>query len=100
VLKKSVVTDGQQHLLACLTLNARGLHQPVWSGSAYLSCVYHSAAGAEMIRPAVQRGLEEGATAANLRPTLSGYQYLFKADLPGARALLERFGPSPRKGTP
>jgi hypothetical protein len=53
-----------------------------------------------LILAAVQRGLEEGATAADLRQTLPGYQHLFKSDLPGARALLERFGPSPRKGTP
>src|SRR5262249_31339338 len=94
------VTDGQEHLLAFLTSDARGLYQAVWSGSAYLSWVYHSAVGAEVILAAVQRGLEEGAMAADLRQTLSGYQYLFKSDLPGARALLERFGPSPRKGTP
>jgi sugar-specific transcriptional regulator TrmB len=96
----NVVTDGQEHLLAFLTSDARGLHQAVWSGSAYLSWVYHSAVGAEAILAAVHRGLEEGATAADLRQTLSGYQYLFKSDLPGARALLERFGSSPRKGTP
>src|SRR5262245_24862626 len=96
----NVVTDGQEHLLAFLTSDARGLHQAVWSGSAYLSWVYHSAVAAEVILAAVQRGLEEGATAADLRHALAGYQDLFKPDLPGVRALLERFGPSSRKGTP
>ena len=88
----NVVTDGREHLLAFLTADIRGLHQAVWSGSAYLSWVYHSAVAAELILAAVQRGLAEGATAAELRQAVAGYQYLFDAELPGARALLERFG--------
>jgi hypothetical protein len=88
----NVVTDGREHLLAFLTPDARGLRQAVWSGSAYLSWVYHSAVGAELILAALQRGLEDGATAAELRQAVAGYQYLFRADLPGARALLGRFG--------
>jgi len=70
----------------------RGLHQAVWSGSAYLSWVYHSAVGAELILAALQHSLEEGGTTAELRQAVANYQYLFRPDLPGARALLERFG--------
>jgi sugar-specific transcriptional regulator TrmB len=88
----NVVTDGREHLLAFLTPDARGLYQAVWSSSAYLSWVYHSAVAAELILAALLRGLEEGATAAELRQAVAGYQYLLRADLPGARALLERFG--------
>jgi hypothetical protein len=73
----NIVTDGREHLLAFLTPDAHGLHQAVWSGSAYLSWVYHSAVVAELILAAVQRGLEEGAAAADLRQVLAGYQYLF-----------------------
>jgi sugar-specific transcriptional regulator TrmB len=88
----NLVTDGREHLLAFLTPDARGLYQAVWSGSAYLSWVYHSAVGAELILAALLRDLEAGATAADLREAVARYQYLFRADLPGARALLDRFG--------
>src|SRR5262249_7999296 len=88
----NVVTDGREHLLAFLTPDVRGLHQAVWSGSPYLSWVYHSAVGAELVLAAVQRSLEDGATAAELRDVVAAYQYLFRPDLPGVRALLERFG--------
>jgi sugar-specific transcriptional regulator TrmB len=88
----NVVTDGRESLIALLTPDMRGLHQAVWTGSAYLSWVYHSAVAAEVIQAAVQRGLEDGVTAAELRRTVAGYQFLFRADLPGARALLDRFG--------
>src|SRR5262249_47796086 len=53
----NIVTDGREHMLAFLTADARGLHQAMWSGSAYLSWVYHSAVGAEMILAALLRGL-------------------------------------------
>jgi sugar-specific transcriptional regulator TrmB len=91
----NLVTDGREHLLAFLTADLRGLHQAVWSGSAYLSWVYHSAVAAELILAGLQRDLEAGATAAELRRAVAGYQYLFRADLPGARALLDRFGKRP-----
>src|SRR5262249_27302628 len=97
------VTDGREHLLAFLTADLQGLHQAVWSGSAYLSWVYHGAVAAELILAGLLRNLEEKATAADLRQAIAGYQYLFRADLPGARALLERFGkssPSSRKVSP
>jgi sugar-specific transcriptional regulator TrmB len=97
----NVVTDGREHLLAFLTSDARGLHQAVWSGSAYLSWVYHSAVGAEMILAGLLRALENGATATELRQAAVHYQSLFRAELPGAKALLERFGkrrPAHRNG--
>src|SRR5262245_48381848 len=78
----NVVTDGREHLIALLTPDARGLHQAVWSGSAYLSWVYHSAVAAELILAALQRGLDQGATAAELRQVVSSYQGLFRQDLP------------------
>jgi sugar-specific transcriptional regulator TrmB len=88
----NVVTDGREHLLAFLTADLRGLHQAVWSGSAYLSWVFHSAVGAELILADLLRAIENGATVAELRHAVAGYQSLFRADLPGARSLLARFG--------
>jgi sugar-specific transcriptional regulator TrmB len=88
----NLVTDGREYLLAFLTKDARGLHQAVWSGSAYLSWVYHCAVGAELTLAALQRDLEDGATLAELRQVIADYQYLLHQDIPGVRALLERFG--------
>jgi HTH-type transcriptional regulator, sugar sensing transcriptional regulator len=88
----NVVTDGREHLLAFLATDGKGLHQAVWSGSAYLSWVYHSAVASEVMAAALQRGLQDGAAPDELRRALAGYQSLFRADLPGVRALLERFG--------
>jgi sugar-specific transcriptional regulator TrmB len=88
----NVVTDGREHLLAFLTPDVRGVHQAVWSGSAYLSWVYHSAVGAEAILAALLQGLAGGATPAELQRTVANYQHLFGPDIPGVRALLERFG--------
>ncbi len=98
----NLVTDGREHLLAFLTPDMLGLHQAVWSGSAYLSWVYHGAVVAELALAAIQRSLDAGATAKELRQVVAGYQRFFSADLPGARALLERFGkrtPARRRGT-
>jgi sugar-specific transcriptional regulator TrmB len=96
----NLVADGGEHLLAFLTADARGIHQAVWSGSAYLSWVYHGAVGAEVILAALQRGLEDGATAAEMRNAIAKYQHLFRSDLPGCRALLERFGQRRPGSTP
>jgi sugar-specific transcriptional regulator TrmB len=88
----NMVADGREHLLAFLTPDAKGIQQAVWSGSAYLSWVYQSAVGSELILAALQQGLDSGATAAELRRVIRAHQYLFSPDLPGCRALLERFG--------
>jgi sugar-specific transcriptional regulator TrmB len=97
----NAVTDGREHLIAFLTADLRGIHQAIWSGSAYLSWIYHSAVGAETILAAILRGLTDGATSAELRQTVADYQHVFNASIPGAHALLQRFGPQgPARRTP
>ena len=93
----NVVTDGREHLLAFLTPDARGVHQAVWSGSAYISWVYHSAVGAEAILAALLRSIADGATPAELRRKVADYQHIFRPDIPGVRTLLERFGTRPAR---
>jgi sugar-specific transcriptional regulator TrmB len=95
----NVITDGREHLLAFLTQDARAVHQAVWSGSAYISWVYHSAVGAEAILAGLLRSLADGATAAELRRKVADYQHIFRPDIPGARTLLERFGTRPARRT-
>jgi sugar-specific transcriptional regulator TrmB len=90
----NLVADGGEHLVAFLSADGRSLLQAVWTGSPYLSWIYHSALASEYMVAAVQRSLQDGATTAELRRALSAYQFLFRADLPGVRALLGRFGKS------
>jgi sugar-specific transcriptional regulator TrmB len=88
----NLVTDGRESLLAFLTLDGKGVHQALWSGSVYLSWVYHSALGCETILAAVEHSLGKGATGAELRALIRSYQDLFRPSAPGYQALLHRFG--------
>src|SRR5262249_38699194 len=88
----NLVADGRESLLAFLTRDGTGVHQALWSGSAYLSWVYHGAVGCETILAAIEQSLESGATAAELRQLIRSYQGLFRPNVPGYQALLQRFG--------
>jgi sugar-specific transcriptional regulator TrmB len=88
----NLVTDGRESLLAFLTRDGKGIHQALWSGSAYLSWVYFSAVGCETILAAVEQSLEEGATGKELRELIRSYQDLFRPSVPGYQELLHRFG--------
>jgi len=90
----NLVTDGRESLLAFLTHDGKGIHQALWSGSAYLSWVYHSAVGCETILTAVEQSLEQGATGAELRKLIRSYHDLLRPSAPGYQALLHRFGES------
>jgi hypothetical protein len=89
----NLVADGRESLLALLTPDGKGVHQALWSGSAYLSWVYHSAVSCETILAAIEQFLDEKATAAELREVIRSYQGLFRPSVPGYQALLHRFGP-------
>jgi sugar-specific transcriptional regulator TrmB len=88
----NLVTDGRESLLAFLTRDGKGVHQALWSSSAYLSWVYHSAVGSELILTAVEQSLEKGATGAELRELIRSYHGLFRPSVPGYQELLCRFG--------
>jgi sugar-specific transcriptional regulator TrmB len=89
----NLVTDGRESLLAFLTRDGKGVHQALWSGSAYLSWVYHSAVSCETILAAAEQSLEKGATRAELREIIRSYHDAFRPSIPGYEALLHRFGP-------
>jgi sugar-specific transcriptional regulator TrmB len=88
----NLVTDGRESLLAFLTRDGKGVHQALWSGSAYLSWVYHSAVGGETILTAVEQSLGKGATGAELRELIRSHHDLFRPALPGYQELRRRFG--------
>jgi sugar-specific transcriptional regulator TrmB len=88
----NLVTDGQEHVLAFLTEDLQAVHQAVWSRSAYLSWVYHSAVAAEVVLGELACLIEEGASASALRRALRRFPALCKSDLPGYQELIHRFG--------
>jgi sugar-specific transcriptional regulator TrmB len=87
----NLVTDSREHLLALLTSDDSGLHQAVWSGSTYLSWVYHCTASCEVVLATLEQHLEDGATAAELRQVLRAHRFLRSLDLPGYQTLIQRF---------
>jgi len=91
----NLVTDGREYLLAYFGSDGHVL-QSVWSGSPYLSWVYHSAVSAELVLSAIQRHLENGATAAELREVIHHFRYFSGSKVPGYVSLLRRFEESER----
>lgn len=75
----SLVVDGGEHLLALLSPDLGQVHQAVWSGSAFLSCLHHNHLAMELLVAA--RG-DAGAAACGL----DGITVL-AADPPGLRRL-------------
>jgi hypothetical protein len=99
----NLVVDGAEHLLAFLTPDGKGVHQAIWSGSAYLSWVYSGALASELILVGLQKRIEVGDSLKELQRVLKRYLRLKSPQAPGYQTLLRRFGearhvrPSPLK---
>ena len=91
----NLVIDGREHLIAFLGPDGRAVHQAIWTGSAYLSFIYHSGLSSEMTIDALERGLAEGLSAKEIRDSLTDYFPLRARDAPGYQALVRRFGGGP-----
>ncbi|HZO89918.1 MAG TPA: helix-turn-helix domain-containing protein [Chthonomonadaceae bacterium] len=87
-----LITDGKEMLLAFLTPDGRGVHQAVWSGSAYLSWIFHSACSAELMLGILLHAMKEKATASEMQDAIQPFFRLMGRDIPGYRELLHRFG--------
>jgi sugar-specific transcriptional regulator TrmB len=88
----NIVTDAAEHLLAFLTKDGKEVHQAIWSSSAYLSCVYHSSIGSELVLTGLLKRIEEGVSTKELAKIAKRY---FEHTAPkslGYQILLERFG--------
>lgn len=84
----SLVVDGAEHLLALLSNDLQQVHQAVWSGSAFLSCLHHNHLAMELL--VAVRG--PGGGAANL----DGITVL-AADPPGLRRLRAQVAGGPAR---
>jgi hypothetical protein len=88
----NLVVDGNEHLLAFLSPGDQRVHQAVWSGSAYLSWVYHCSVAAELRLAALEHCIESGGTIEAVREALNRYRHVTANDAPGYQSLLGRFG--------
>lgn len=84
--------DGTEHLMAFLTQDGKGVHQAVWSGSAYLSYVYHSAISSELLFTLLRPLVEKSVPVADIKKVLRDNSVLLGIEAPGYQALLRRFG--------
>jgi sugar-specific transcriptional regulator TrmB len=87
----NLVVDGEEHLIALLDGSGSQVRQAVWSGSPYLSWVYHSAVSSELILSALVAELERGTSSRRLLESLARYEPLKANHAPGYTRLLERF---------
>lgn len=87
----NLVVDGEQLLAALLDADLRGVHMAAWSRSRYLACLLHGGRLAEQTVVRMLSALEEGADDAALVAILKQHRFFRDADVPGHRALLERF---------
>jgi sugar-specific transcriptional regulator TrmB len=90
----NLVVDGREHLIAFLTADGRGVRQAVWSGSAVLSWVYHSALSSEIVLDDVRNRLGAGADAAEAARAADAAEELKTLHAPGYRELAFRFADS------
>lgn len=90
----NLVTDGAEHVLAFFSSDLSQVHQAVWSGSAYLSWVYHSAFNAEYALAAVAQMLSSGRSGEEVLQWLEKHRRTSGHDAPGYKALQDRFGRS------
>lgn len=90
-----LVVDGTEFLFAFLTEDGREVRQAVWSGSAYLSWIIHSAVASENILCGALHDSEAGPP---MWRVLSRYEDVYGLDVPGYRALIKRFAPNGKRG--
>jgi sugar-specific transcriptional regulator TrmB len=102
----NIVVDETELLLSFLNKESSGVHQAIWSGSPFLSVVYHIAFSWEITGSRIQRALQaEDVTIEHMRSLIADFRRL---ETPGARGYqqvsgLKHFGdgqvvPEPSRG--
>jgi sugar-specific transcriptional regulator TrmB len=96
-----LAVDGMEHLVALLPREGGHAHQAIWSGSVFFSWALQAFMTTEFLFSAV---LADPATPPEIHQILRGYRKFYPGlfDLPGYRALVERYGapPSRRQRSP
>ncbi|MGD8395926.1 MAG: hypothetical protein PVF43_10655, partial [Candidatus Eiseniibacteriota bacterium] len=88
----NVVVDGREHLIALLARSGDSVHQAIWSGSPYLSWVYHSAVSKEITLSAVLARLAGETTVEALRELVHELAPLDALDAGGYQELVRELG--------
>lgn len=88
----NLVVDGSEHLIAFLTADAKKVHQAVWSGSVYLSWIYHSSLCCELETGIVRKLIQDGESPARLKQAVERCRRFHSPENPGYRTLRNRYG--------
>jgi len=88
----NAVIDGHEYLLALLSHDGARVHQAIWSGSAFLSLVYHLGLVSELQVDDLERNIKDGASREDLVAILERYDRLKVIDMPGYRMLRQVLG--------
>ncbi len=88
----NAVIDGHEHVLALLSRDGTRVHQAIWSGSAFLSLVYHVSLVSEMQVDDLEKHVRDGAGREDLLATLESYDRLKAIDMPGYGTLSQILG--------
>lgn len=90
----NLVCDGRETLMSLLGPDS--VLQAIWSGSTYLSWIYHSALFAEIALAGAEQKLEAGASSKEVREFLKGFDGYLSREAAGYRVLRRRFGRASR----
>jgi sugar-specific transcriptional regulator TrmB len=93
----NLVVDGAEHLLALFDTSLTEVHQAIWSGSPYLSWMYHGALSAELVMAAVGTLALGAPQQGRLRALTKRFDALVSPDAPGCRALMKRVSRSKKE---
>ena len=91
------VVDGQELLLALLSVDGKRVLQAVWSTNTYTSWVYHSSLMFEVLHGALAEGLEKVDRSVQLHRKYKRLQAMAAEEAPGYRILMERFSEKEEK---
>ncbi len=83
----NVVVDGSEHLVCLMDADRRHVRQAVWSGSPYLSWVYHSALAGEFGMAALEAEASGLTSAPRYRERIAQLRTLRALNAPGYREL-------------
>ena len=90
----NLVVDGSEHLVAFFDPEG-GVHQAIWSGSPYLSWVYHCGVASEIALDGFELELEKASSLEELRENTRDLLLLKSLDAAGYQTLVEQVAEPP-----